>query len=142
EAVLATLEGRDAAFVYDAESVRSAARALRGMRSVARVLYAMKANPHPEVLRLAHAEGIDFECVSRGEIERVLATLPDLAHDRILYTPNFAARDEYAWAIERGVRVTLDNLYVLQSWPELFAGREVFVRIDTGAGRGHHHHVR
>jgi len=33
-------------------------------------------------------------------------------------------------------------LYVLQAWPDLFKGREVLLRVDTGYGRGHHHHVR
>ena len=41
-----------------------------------------------------------------------------------------------------GVRVTLDNLYPLKMWPEVFRGREIFVRIDPGFGRGHHQHVR
>jgi len=40
------------------------------------------------------------------------------------------------------VRVTLDNLYALESWPEVFRGRDFFVRIDSGVGRGHHQHVR
>jgi len=40
------------------------------------------------------------------------------------------------------VRVTVDNAYVLSSWPQLFRGRDIFVRIDTGVGRGHHDHVR
>jgi diaminopimelate decarboxylase/aspartate kinase len=38
--------------------------------------------------------------------------------------------------------LTLDNLYVLRHWGEMFRGRSVFIRIDTGTGRGHHHHVR
>ena len=46
-------------------------------------------------------EGIEFECVSHGEVERVLQLFPDLERARILYTPNFAARDEYAWALEQ-----------------------------------------
>jgi bifunctional diaminopimelate decarboxylase / aspartate kinase len=40
------------------------------------------------------------------------------------------------------VRVTLDNLYPLKMWPEVFRGREIFLRIDPGFGRGHHSHVR
>jgi diaminopimelate decarboxylase/aspartate kinase len=40
------------------------------------------------------------------------------------------------------VHVTLDNLYPLKAWPEVFRGRDIFVRIDPGVGRGHHHHVR
>jgi diaminopimelate decarboxylase/aspartate kinase len=141
-ALLSLLAHEDAAYVYDCETIRQAARALRGLRSVARVLYAMKANANPEVLRALHAEGIELECVSRGEVERVLQLFPDIERARVLYTPNFACRDEYAWALAQGVRVTVDNSYALASWPELFAEREIFVRIDTGAGRGHHQHVR
>jgi len=44
--------------------------------------------------------------------------------------------------LERGVWVTLDNLHPLQEWGEIFAGHEVFLRLDTGQGRGHHEHVR
>ncbi len=39
------------------------------MKSVSRVHYAMKANPHADLLRTLHAEGIHFECVSRGRSE-------------------------------------------------------------------------
>jgi diaminopimelate decarboxylase/aspartate kinase len=40
------------------------------------------------------------------------------------------------------VRVTLDSLHALQHWGPTFAGREIFLRVDTGTGRGHHQHVR
>jgi diaminopimelate decarboxylase/aspartate kinase len=141
-ALLAALGSGDAAFVYDLDVVRAAARALRGLSAVGRVHYSMKANPHPRLLEMLRAEGVEFECVSRGEVERVLALFPDLEPGRILYTPNFAPRAEYAWALARGVRVTIDNGYALSAWPELFQGHEIFVRVDTGVGRGHHTHVR
>ena len=102
----------------------------------------MKANPHPRLLRALRTEGIEFECVARGEVERLLELFPDLERQRILYTPNFAPRAEYSWALGQGVRVTVDNAYVLAAWPQLFAGHEIFVRVDTGVGRGHHTHVR
>jgi bifunctional diaminopimelate decarboxylase / aspartate kinase len=142
DALLAVLGERTAGFVYDLEVVRGAARALRGLGSLSRVHYSMKANPHPRLLRLLHGEGIELECVSRGEVERVLELFPDIEPERILYTPNFAPHEEYAWAIAHGVRVTIDNAYILASWPQLFAGHEIFVRVDTGVGRGHHSHVR
>ena len=140
--LLAALGERDAAFVYDLTVVRAAARALRRLGSLSRVHYSMKANPHPELLRVLHTEGIEFECVSRGEAERALGLFPGLEPQRILYTPNFAPRNEYAWALGTGVRVTVDNAYAFAAWPELFRGREIFLRIDTGVGRGHHSHVR
>jgi diaminopimelate decarboxylase/aspartate kinase len=142
EQLRVALGERAAAYVYDLATVRAAARALRGLKSLDRVHYSMKANPHVEILRALRAEGIEFECVARGEIERLLATCPELEPQRILYTPNFAPREEYAWALERGVRVTVDNTFVLTAWPGLFRGREIFVRLDTGVGRGHHNHVR
>jgi len=89
-----------------------------------------------------HAEGIEIECVSRGEAERAIQSLPQLDRKRILFTTNFAARDEFAWAFEQGVRVTVDNTYAIASWPDVFHGREIFVRIDPGHGLGHHRHVR
>jgi len=140
--LLDLLAEKDAAYVYDCDTIRRAARALRGLPAVTRVLYAMKANAHPQVLAALRAEGIDLECVSRGELERVLALFPDIERARVLFTPNFASRDEYAWALAQRVRVTVDNSYVLEHWPELFAQQDIFVRIDTGAGRGHHQHVR
>jgi diaminopimelate decarboxylase/aspartate kinase len=140
--LLSSLEGRSCAFVYDLQSIAAAARSLRAMSSLGRVLYSMKANSNPRILQTIRAEGIEFECVSRGEVERALQLFPDIDPARILFTPNFAPREEYSWAFEKGVRVTVDNLYVLSAWPDLFRDREIFARIDTGVGRGHHHHVR
>lgn len=88
------------------------------------------------------AAGLDFECVSPGEIDHVLALFPELDRQRILFTPNFAPRDEYEYALRKGVRMTLDNLYPLREWGNIFAGHEIFLRLDTGQGRGHHEHVR
>ncbi|MEI8298618.1 MAG: bifunctional aspartate kinase/diaminopimelate decarboxylase [Pseudomonadota bacterium] len=142
ERLLERLGERDSAYVYDLDTVRAAAREIRAIDAVAEVHYAMKANPHPAVLQALAAEGIGFDCVSRGEVEHLLASVPGLAPERILYTPNFAPRHEYAWAVAAGLTVTLDNLYPLRAWPELFADAGLFVRIDTGRGHGHHQHVR
>ncbi len=130
------------AYVYDKESVRHAARNLCDLSSVDRVLYAVKANFNAELLEVLDEEGVGFECVSPGEIEWLEQVLPNLDLARILFTPNFAPRDEYAWGLEKGLLVTLDNLYPLEAWPELFKDQKIFVRLDPGQGRGHHEHVR
>lgn len=142
DALLALMQGRDAAYVYDAATIAERCTRLRALAAVSRVSYAMKANPHPEVLRIAHTRGLGIECVSRGEVEHALASVPGLDARSMLFTPNFAGRDEYLWALECGVQLTLDNLHPLREWPQLFRGRDLFVRIDPGVGRGHHHHVR
>jgi diaminopimelate decarboxylase/aspartate kinase len=131
-----------AAYVYDLPTVSAAIARLKSLTAVDRLFFATKANNEPSVLGRMYESGINFECVSPGEIARVQELFPDIDPARILYTPNFAARDDYAYGLERGVWLTLDNLYPLRHWGDLFAGREVFLRLDPGQGRGHHHHVR
>jgi bifunctional diaminopimelate decarboxylase / aspartate kinase len=131
-----------AAFVYDAATLDKAIAAVQGVKSVKRWAYAMKANWHPEILRRIYAAGLTLECVSQGEIEHAFASVPALDPERVLFTPNFAPRAEYEFGFAKGVRVTLDNLYPLKMWPDVFRGREIFLRIDPGFGRGHHQHVR
>jgi diaminopimelate decarboxylase/aspartate kinase len=140
--LLAAVGAHEAAFVYDLATVREAACALRGLAALSRVHYSMKANPHPRLLQTLREAGLEFECVSKGEVEHLLKLFPDLEPQRILFTPNFAPRTEYEWALAHGVRVTVDNAYVFQTWPTPFKGRDLFLRVDTGVGRGHHTHVR
>ncbi len=142
DALLACLGARDSAYVYDLATVQRQIEAFGVLRSVAQVLYALKANPHPQILRTVDAAGCGFECVSRAEVERVLAEVPGVARERLLFTPNFAPRAEYAWALERGLRVTVDNLSILRDWRGLFDGREIFLRLDASGGHGHHEKVR
>jgi diaminopimelate decarboxylase/aspartate kinase len=131
-----------AAFVYDKASLDASIASVLSVKSVKRWAYAMKANWHPEILRRIYAAGLTLECVSQGELEHAFASVPGLVPERVLFTPNFAPRSEYEFGFSLGVRVTVDNLYPLKHWPDLFRGREIFLRIDPGFGRGHHTHVR
>ena len=131
-----------AAFVYDGATLDESIAALTAVRSIGRWAYAMKANWHPQILKRVYAAGLTLECVSRGEIEHAFATIPNVDPGRVLFTPNFAPRSEYEFGFAKGVHVTLDNLYPLKMWPEIFRGRDIFLRMDPGFGRGHHSHVR
>lgn len=129
-------------YLYYLPTVREHARALKAIAAIDRCHYALKANSHPEILRALEAESFGFECVSQGELELLFTALPSLDPARVLFTPSFAARIEYADAVARGVRITLDSVFPLQQWPELFAGCDVSLRIDPGFGHGHHEKVR
>lgn len=133
---------RSCAYVYDRATLERACAQLLALRGIGQVFYAVKANPHPEVLQVMGRAGLAFECVSKGEVARVLQVVPDIDRRKVLFTPNFAPREEYEWALAQGVWVTLDNLHPLRHWGESFRGRDILVRIDTGYGRGHHDHVR
>jgi len=122
--------------------LRARARALNAVAAIDRRHYALKANPHPAILRALEAEGIGFECVSAGELQHLFATLPALDPVRVLFTPSFAPRVEYEDAFARGATVTIDSVEALQRWPELFRGRALWLRLDLGRGEGHHAKVR
>lgn len=142
QALLSMMEERDCAYVYHLQSIRERATALQGLGSFSRIFYAIKANSNVEVLQAIEQSGLGFECVSPGELARVQEACPGLDADRLLFTPNFAPESEYRMALEKGIRLTLDNLYPLEHWPALFQGRDVLVRVDLGHGSGHHRHVR
>ncbi|KRG39645.1 diaminopimelate decarboxylase [Stenotrophomonas pictorum JCM 9942] len=129
------------AYVYDLDKVRERAAQLKAIAAVDRRFYAIKANPHPQILRTLAAEGFGLECVSLGEFEHVFASVPDIAPARVLFTPSFAPIHEYQAALARGVTVTVDNVELLRRWPEVFRGRTLWLRIDLGHGDGHHQKV-
>jgi len=136
--LLALAENATPQYVYHLPTVRARARALLNVSAVDRHFYAIKANSHPEILRALVADGFGLECVSLGEIEHVFNTVPDIASNRVLFTPSFAPVEEYAQALARGITVTVDTIELLQQWPEIFRGREVWLRVDLGRGDGHH----
>ncbi len=101
----------------------------------------MKANGNADILRQFFQLGLSFECVSWNEVLFVLDLFPEISRSRILFTPNFALREEYENAVRAGLWVTLDSLYPLQAWPEIFTGQRILLRFDPGQGYGHHHYV-
>lgn len=129
-------------YVYHLATVRECACAIAAVAAIDLRFYALKANPHPELLKTLAAEGFGLECVSLGELHRVFEVLPDFDPQRVLFTPSFAPHGEYEAAFARGVTVTVDNIELLRQWPELFRGRSLWLRIDLGRGDGHHAKVR
>lgn len=127
-------------YVYHLPTVRQQARTLTALAAVDRLHYAVKANTHPAILAALAQEGFGFECVSPGELKAVMAVVPESAP--LLFTPNFAPREDYAWALTTRATVSLDSLYPLEHWGELFRGREIVLRVDLGRGLGHHEKVR
>ena len=139
--LLELMRGRDSAYVYDLETARAAAARLRGLQSFSRVLYAIKANDQTDLLRTLADAGLGFECVSMAEVRHVLDNVEGTQARDLLFTPNFAPREEYEAALELGVQLTVDNCWIIQRWPDLFAGHDLFLRLDLETGYGHHRKV-
>lgn len=128
-------------YVYHNPTQAQRAQQLLAVESIDQVFYAIKANPHPSILTTLEKEGVGFECVSIQELKLVLELFPELNKERILFTPNFAPKYEYEYALKVGCYVTIDSLYPLEHWPELFKDKPIIVRLDPGTGAGHHKHV-
>tara|TARA_Y100000588_G_C14212082_1_gene907121 strand:- start:254 stop:1996 length:1743 start_codon:yes stop_codon:yes gene_type:complete len=128
-------------YVYDLELQASIAEKLKQVDAIDRLFYAIKANSNKEILNVLHQHQIGFECVSQQEIEHIVDLFDNISPEQILFTPNFCARDEYEFALELGCHITVDNVYVLQQWPQIFKDKKIILRIDPGSGAGHHKYV-
>jgi len=142
EELLDIAEKQGSTYVYDLDTVERFAGLIQDLEAIDRAHYAMKANANDEILKTFRRLGLSFECVSIGEVRKVLELFPDIDRKEILFTPNFAPKTEYEEGLALGIHVTLDNIYPLKQWPEVFKGKEVFLRIDPGHGHGHHKHVK
>ncbi len=127
-------------FVYEEASLDSAVAELSAAQGLARVLYSVKANSHPRILQRFVRAGLGLECVSPAEVD--LALEAGATPEQVLFTPNFAPRGDYEYGLQKGVQVTLDSLFPLENWSAMFAGAQLFLRLDPGEGHGHHEFVR
>ena len=134
-------------YAYSLPFLRANFAKLKALKNVDRVFYAMKANSNKTLLQELYALGASFECVSLQELRLVKTLFPAIPGNQILFTPNFAAREEFKRAAalfpaDSQPFLTIDNLWVLENWGSDFAGRSIFLRVDPGEdGHGHHAHV-
>ena len=102
------------------------------------IRYAMKANPHPEILKLFNANGIHIDASSEYEV--VDATTAGIAPDNILLTSQQLPRD-VARAVEGGVNFTATSLHQLEEYGKALPDTEVSIRLNTGLGSGENHRL-
>lgn len=136
------LAERDSAYIYHLDSVRHNIQNLQSISAIDRVFFAVKSNNNQDVLRTAYDAGVGFETVSSGEVNHILNLFPNIDKSRIFFTPNFADKREYDEILQKDIRLTLDSTYPLKHWPEIFEGKEIFLRVDPNIGKGHHENVR
>ncbi|MCO5170874.1 MAG: hypothetical protein M9894_31485 [Planctomycetes bacterium] len=120
------------AFVYSAAVARAGLQRLRAaLPDRVRLAYAVKANPHPELLRLFADLGASFDCASEGELRRVA----DLAPGRVFFAGPGKRTAELALALEQGVRVQAEGWEDLERLDALArAPVAVNLRVHPAAG--------
>ncbi|MEM8486598.1 MAG: diaminopimelate decarboxylase [Bacteroidota bacterium] len=128
-------------YVYDESIIRRQCKLLKQhLKHVpTKLLYAMKANSHPAILRIIKSEGIGIDAVSPAEL--YLAQQIGFAPKDILYTANNMTDEEMHTVAEAGVLMNLGELSRVARYGAAYPGAEVCVRLNPQIGSGHHAHV-
>ena len=125
---LAETEPATPCLVVDLDVVAEAYEALRDLLPLARIFYAVKANPaHPVLDRLCGL-GSSFDTASRGEIEMCLKA--GAAPDRISFGNTIKKERDIAFAHQAGVQLfAFDSEAELLKIARAAPGAKVFCRI-------------
>jgi ornithine decarboxylase len=116
--------------VVDLDIVAERYRALADALPNATIFYAIKANPHPAILRLLVQLGSSFDVASVGEVDAALAA--GATPDRVSYGNTIKKQVDIAYAFARGVRLfAFDSIEELDKLSAAAPGATVFCRILT-----------
>ncbi len=120
--------------VVDLDVVAEAYQALRTYLPLAKVFYAVKANPAGEIVDLLRGLGSSFDVASRGEVELCLGR--GVTPECLSFGNTIKKERDIAYAYERGVRLfAFDSAAELEKLARSAPGARVFCRILVeGAG--------
>jgi ornithine decarboxylase len=120
--------------VVDLAVIEQNYRALTEALPLARVYYAVKANPAPEIIACLARLGSHFDVASRGEIDLCLAQ--GVEAERLSFGNTIKKQADIAYAWQQGVRLfAFDSDAELDKLAAAAPGASVFCRILTD-GRG------
>lgn len=122
-------------YVYSREALKKQTKEVLGMKMPYgfTVRYAMKANPHPEILKLFKEEGLHIDASSGYEAEKALEAGFEPSH--VLITAQQLPRN-LEELVSKGVLFNATSLHQLETYCRLFPGGNVSVRINPGIGDG------
>lgn len=123
-------EHGDPVYVYDADQIKSNYEHFTssfGVKNL-KVHYACKALNNKAILKLFKKLGAGLDCVSIQEVQ--LGLRAGFAPDEILFTPNNISEKEYEEAIAAGVKINVDNLYMLEYFGINHPKVPIYIRIN------------
>ncbi|MBV9954122.1 MAG: type III PLP-dependent enzyme [Pseudolabrys sp.] len=119
--------------VVDLDVIAHAYEALRWHLPLARIYYAVKANPAAEIVAMLERKGANFDVASRGEIELCLNC--GISPDRLSFGNTIKKERDIAFAYEAGVRLfAFDSIHELEKLGRAAPGAHVFCRILVTCG--------
>ena len=114
--------------VVDLDVIAEAYDLLRWYLPLARIYYALKANPAPPIIEMLKRKGANFDVASRGEIELCLNN--GVAADRLSYGNTIKKERDISFAHQAGLRLfAFDSAPELEKLARAAPGARVFCRI-------------
>jgi diaminopimelate decarboxylase len=128
-------------YVYNENILRSRCRDLKGLISYSNftVNYSLKANSNLELIKIVRSEGLRVDAMSPGEI--YINMLAGYKPEEILFISNNVNEEEFRYAINAGVKVSVDSVSQLEMFGRINPGGKVAFRLNPGVGAGHHEKV-
>ncbi len=128
-------------FVYSENILRERCRELKNLVDYKNfvVNYSPKANSNLELLKIVNSEGLYVDAMSPGEIAVNLKA--GFKPSQIFYISNNVNEAEFKYAIDAGVKISVDSVSQLETYGKLNPGGRVAIRINPGVGAGHHKKV-
>jgi len=114
--------------IVDLEVIAKAYSALRRYLPLARVFYAVKANPATEIIAMLERKGASFDVASRGEIELCLGR--GVGPERLSFGNTIKKEKDIAFAYAAGLRLfAFDSADELDKLARAAPGARVFCRL-------------
>jgi diaminopimelate decarboxylase len=128
-------------YVYNENILRSRCRDLKGLISYSnfKVNFSPKANGNLELLKIVRSEGLSVDAMSPGEI--YVNLLAGYKPEEIFYISNNVSEEEFRYAINAGVKISVDSVSQLEMFGKINPGGKVAFRLNPGFGAGHHEKV-
>ena len=128
-------------YVYNENILRNSCRDLKNLVSYKnfKVNYSPKANSNLELLKIVRDEGLWVDAMSPGEI--YVNIKAGYKPEEIFYISNNVDEEEFRYAIDAGVKISVDSISQLEMYGRLNPGGKVAIRINPGIGAGHHKKV-
>lgn len=116
--------------VVDTKIIDTAYDELVGAFPIAKIYYAVKANPAPEVISLLKDKGSNFDIASIYELDRVLGL--GVSPDRISYGNTIKKAKDIRYFFDKGVRLfATDSEADLRNIAKAAPGSKVYARVLT-----------
>ncbi|MEB3779180.1 MAG: diaminopimelate decarboxylase [Desulfurococcales archaeon] len=100
------------------------------------ILYSMKANSNPYIVKFIYDQGLGIETTSPGEV--YIALRAGVPPEKIYFLGNSVSREDLSYIVNWGVNINVDSIQSIQYLCELGYSGEIGLRINPLLGSGYH----